>query len=90
MDSIHELMGGTGQVGGNEARQHVNKVFETMDLNEDGYISVDEFLTYCTSQQEVKESLTVSILRKRFRKKFLFEEAFGNRIMSNSRCKSTY
>ena len=61
MDSIHELMGGTGQVGGNEARQHVNMVFETMDLDQDGFISVDEFLTYCTSQQEVKDSLTVSI-----------------------------
>ena len=30
MDAIHELMGGTGSVGGNEARQHVNKVFETI------------------------------------------------------------
>merc|ERR1719510_2465891 len=59
MDSIHELMGGTGQVGGNEARQHVNMVFETMDLNQDGFISIDEFLAYCTSQQEVKDSLTV-------------------------------
>ena len=60
MDAIHELMGGTGSVGGNEARQHVNKVFETMDLNQDGTISVDEFMTYCTSHQDVTQSLTVS------------------------------
>ena len=59
MDAIHELMGGTGSVGGNEARQHVNKVFETMDLNQDGTISVDEFMTYCTSHQDVTQSLTV-------------------------------
>jgi len=59
MDAIHELMGGTGQVGGNEARQHVNKVFETMDLNQDGTISMDEFMTYCTSHQDVTQSLTV-------------------------------
>lgn len=58
MDAIHELMGGTGSVGGNEARQHVNKVFETMDLNQDGTISVDEFMTYCTSHQDVTQSLT--------------------------------
>jgi len=58
MDAIHELMGGTGQVGGNEARQHVNKVFETMDLNQDGTISMDEFMTYCTSHQDVTQSLT--------------------------------
>jgi len=58
MDAIHELMGGTGQVGGNEARQHVNKVFETMDLNQDGTISMEEFMTYCTSHQDVTESLT--------------------------------
>ena len=59
MDSIHELMGGTGSVGGNQARQHVDKVFETMDLNQDGTISVDEFMIYCTSHQDVAESLTV-------------------------------
>lgn len=58
MDAIHELMGGTGSVGGNEARQHVNKVFETMDLNQDGTISMDEFMAYCTSHQDVTESLT--------------------------------
>ena len=59
MDSIHELMGGTGAVGNNEARKHVNKVFETMDLNQDGYISMDEFMTYCNSNQDVSRSLTV-------------------------------
>lgn len=58
MDAIHELMGGTGQVGGNAARQHVNKVFETMDLNQDGTISMDEFMTYCTSHQDVTQALT--------------------------------
>ena len=62
MDAIHELMGGTGSVGGNEARQHVNKVFETMDLNQDGTISVDEFMTYCTSHQDVTQSLTVIVV----------------------------
>lgn len=59
MDSIHELMGGTGHVGGHDARQHVNIVFDTMDLNQDGFITVDEFMTYCTSHQDVKESLSV-------------------------------
>ena len=63
MDAIHELMGGTGSVGGNEARQHVNKVFETMDLNQDGTISMDEFMAYCTSHQDVTESLTVFSIR---------------------------
>ena len=59
MDAIHELMGGTGQVGGNEARQHVNKVFDMMDLDQDGMISIDEFLAYCTTHQDVAQSLTV-------------------------------
>ena len=63
MDAIHELMGGTGSVGGNEARQHVNKVFETMDLNQDGTISMEEFMAYCTSHQDVTESLTVFNIR---------------------------
>ena len=64
MDSIHELMGGTGSIGGNEARQHVNKVFATMDLNQDGCISIDEFMAYCDSQKEVKESLQVIKMTK--------------------------
>lgn len=59
MDSIHELMGTGTAVGKLDAKQHVNRVFETMDLNHDGYISVDEFVTYCTTQEEVKESMLV-------------------------------
>ena len=62
MDSIHELMGGSGNIGGQEARRHVNRVFETMDLNQDGFISVDEFVAYCTTQQEVKDSMTVLLV----------------------------
>ena len=58
MESIHELMGGNN-VGHMDSKLHVRRVFETMDLNHDGYISVDEFVTYCTSQQEVRESMTV-------------------------------
>jgi len=58
MDSIHELMGGN-TAGNNDSKLHVQRIFETMDLNHDGFISVDEFIVYCTSQQEVKDSMTV-------------------------------
>ena len=33
---------------------------QTMDLNHDGEVTVDEFVHYCRSQQGIRESMTVS------------------------------
>ena len=35
-------------------------VAQTMDLNHDGEVTVDEFVHYCRSQQGIRESMTVS------------------------------
>ncbi len=48
-----------GAMGKEERRAHVDRLFETMDLNHDGQISMEEFIQYCSSQQEIKESMTV-------------------------------
>ena len=58
-DAIHELMG-EGQHGKLiSAKEHVDKVFETMDSNQDGKVTIEEFLVYCNSNQTCRESLTV-------------------------------
>ena len=44
-DAIHELMG-EGQHGKLiSAKEHVDKVFETMDTNQDGKVTIEEFNT---------------------------------------------
>ncbi|XP_040572763.1 neuronal calcium sensor 1 isoform X2 [Lepeophtheirus salmonis] len=59
-DSIHELMGvnGTTPKSGSKTVKHIEQVFDTMDLNSDGKITIEEFIIYCTSNQEVYESMT--------------------------------
>lgn len=42
-----------------DAHSNVDRIFETMDLNRDGLISMEEFVQYCTSTTEVRESLEV-------------------------------
>ncbi len=53
-DAIHELMGGSTN---SEARHHVDKIFDNMDTNADGKITIDEFVNYCNSHKDVRESM---------------------------------
>ena len=58
-DAIHELMG-EGQHGKLiSAKEHVDKVFETMDANQDGKVTIEEFIVYCNSNRTCRESLAV-------------------------------
>ena len=50
-------MGSTGNNTG--AREHVDKIFEDMDANADGKITMDEFVAYCNNNPEVRESMAV-------------------------------
>lgn len=58
-DAIHELMGdGASSANGYEhVKIHVNKVFDMMDANSDGKVTMEEFVHYCNSHQEVRESI---------------------------------
>ena len=63
-DAIHELMGdGSSAIPGTQVnesvRSHVDKVFDCMDTNADGKVSMEEFTHYCNSQTCVKEAFAV-------------------------------
>ncbi len=57
-ESIHELMGGVRSLQGAQAK--VEEVFNGMDANRDGLVSLEEFLNYCNTREDVKRSLMVS------------------------------
>jgi Ca2+-binding EF-hand superfamily protein len=54
-------MGNTSAVGSKTSQAHINRIFETMDLNKDGKVTLDEFVTYCTTQEGVRQSLMVFV-----------------------------
>jgi len=58
-DSIHELMGNTSGMGGKISQAHVARIFEKMNLTNNGKVTLEEFITYCTTQKEVRQSLMV-------------------------------
>lgn len=58
-DAIHELMGEGNRPNNYEAKKHVEKVFDNMDTNQDGRVTMEEFLIYCNSNQACRESLAV-------------------------------
>jgi len=61
-DSIHELMGGTNPANSCESRARAEQVFANMDADHDGFVSLQEFMDYCHSKEEVKRSLMVKII----------------------------
>ena len=63
-DSIHELMGSTSANNALDAHSHVERIFATMDLNQDGVITIDEFIQYCETTDEVRESMMVRTREK--------------------------
>lgn len=54
-EAIHELMG-TEHNHNNIA--HVDKIFETMDTNSDGKVTLEEFINYCNTNKSVRDSMS--------------------------------
>ena len=55
IEAIHELMG-TEHNQNNIA--HVNKIFDTMDTNNGGKVTLEEFINYCNTNQSVRDSMS--------------------------------
>jgi len=53
-------MGNTSAVGSKSSQAHVTRIFETMDQNQDGKVTLEEFMAYCTTQKDVRQSLMAS------------------------------
>ena len=62
-DAIHDLMGNTCASTSRASHARVNQIFETMDLNRDGLISMEEFLAYCNTSKDVRDSMMVNYLK---------------------------
>ena len=56
-DAIHELMG-VNETNKHTNVAHVNKVFDSMDTNSDGKITLEEFVNYCNTHRSVRESMS--------------------------------
>jgi len=54
-ESIYELMGSDIS----KHREYVDRIFQNMDTNKDGIISVQEFVSYCEENPNVHDSLLV-------------------------------
>merc|ERR1711988_1329243 len=55
-EAIHELMGSESSHQSNVA--HVNKIFDRMDTNADEKVTLEEFIHYCNTHQNVRESMS--------------------------------
>lgn len=62
-ESIHELMGNSGNTQA-EKEARISEIFDTMDLNHDGKITIEEFLNYCANHREISDSMTVLTVEK--------------------------
>ena len=56
-ESIFDLMG-QGTID-KELLDHIEHVFDNMDSNRDGVVTLEEFIEYCGRSEEVRKSLLV-------------------------------
>lgn len=59
VQSVHELMGRRPNPADDDrkAREQVEKVFRKFDLNQDGVITIEEFLETCLKDDTITKSL---------------------------------
>ncbi|KAA0722307.1 Kv channel-interacting protein 4 [Triplophysa tibetana] len=61
LKSIYDLMGKSihPRLKEEVVRQHVRKFFQKMDINQDGVVSIDEFIDCCQKDENIMQSLKI-------------------------------
>ncbi|XP_064466129.1 Kv channel-interacting protein 4-like isoform X3 [Ornithodoros turicata] len=59
--AVYDLMGKAVEpmVEENTTREHVERVFQKLDLNKDGVVTIDEFMDSCTKDENISKSMSV-------------------------------
>ncbi|CAB3386510.1 Hypothetical predicted protein [Cloeon dipterum] len=61
--AIYDLMGAShtepGVLPDEASKDHVERIFQKLDLNNDGVITVDEFIDYCSMNEDIRSSFAV-------------------------------
>lgn len=61
--SVHNLVGNSGAAPEDHefysARDHANRVFQKLDLNQDGIVTFDEFIETCLKDENIMKSLAI-------------------------------
>ncbi|XP_006824229.2 Kv channel-interacting protein 4-like [Saccoglossus kowalevskii] len=59
--AIYEMMGKYAEAKGEELtpKEHAEKVFQKMDLNKDGVITIDEFMDSCKRDDNISRSMAM-------------------------------
>lgn len=59
--AIYEMMGKYSEPTGEDIspREHAERVFQKMDLNNDGMITVDEFMDCCKRDVNISQSMSM-------------------------------
>ncbi|KAL3187827.1 hypothetical protein MRX96_024579 [Rhipicephalus microplus] len=57
--SVYALLGRRSSTDERALREHVDRVFQKMDLNQDGVVTMDEFMEICSQDDTIARSLTL-------------------------------
>uniref|UniRef100_A0A673HQ04 Kv channel-interacting protein 4 n=2 Tax=Sinocyclocheilus rhinocerous TaxID=307959 RepID=A0A673HQ04_9TELE len=61
LKSIYDLMGKSihPRLKEEAVRQHVRMFFQKMDMNQDGVVTIDEFIDCCQKDENIMQSLKI-------------------------------
>lgn len=57
--SVYALLGRRSSTDERALRDHVDRVFQKMDVNRDGVVTMDEFMQMCSKDDTIARSLTL-------------------------------
>ncbi|CAM1316766.1 KCNIP4 (predicted) [Pycnogonum litorale] len=60
VNAIYDLMGRCSDpvIDDTTTKDHVDKVFQKLDMNKDGVVTIEEFMDYCSRDESIKKSIS--------------------------------